>query len=329
MRIGDIITSSEQPIFSFEFFPPKTDEGEQNLRDALSTLTELRPSFASVTYGAGGSSPGRTLNVTKWLKNELGIETMAHVTCLGATAAQTRRTLHELSGAGIENVLALRGDVPQTGSGAQSSRGLQPGQLTQAAQLVELASSEFGLCCGAACFPEGHPDSPGPLSESEVHYLKAKVDSGASFLITQMFYDNEFYFRFVEAARFAGIEVPILPGIMPITNAHQIKMVAACGATLPPALLEQIERRAEDGAGGSESVAELGVAYAALQCADLLARGAPGIHFFTLNRSPATRAILSALKLQIGYASSSTAAITATSSRPTSRFSQAMASASA
>jgi methylenetetrahydrofolate reductase (NADPH) len=327
MRIGDIITSSEQPIFSFEFFPPKTDEGEQNLRDALSTLTELGPAFASVTYGAGGSSPGRTLNVTKWLKRELGIETMAHVTCLGASATQARRTLHELSGAGIENVLALRGDVPQAGSGAHSSQGSQPGQLTQAAQLVELASSEFGLCCGAACFPEGHPDSTDPLSE--VRFLKAKVDSGASFLITQMFYDNEFYFRFVEAARFAGIEVPILPGIMPITNAHQIKMVAACGATLPPALLEQIERRAEDGAGGSESVAELGVAYAALQCADLLARGAPGIHFFTLNRSPATRAILSALKLQTSYASSSTAATTATSSRPTSRFSQAMASASA
>ena len=311
MRIGDIIAASEQPVFSFEFFPPRTDEGEQNLREALSTLTELEPAFASVTYGAGGSTADRTLNVTKWLHGELGIETMAHVTCLGATATEARRTLHELSDAGIENVLALRGDVPQGRLSGQPSQPPQPDQLTHAAQLVELARSEFGLCCGAACFPEGHPDSPDRLSE--LHFLKAKVDSGASFLITQMFFDNELYFRFVEAARFAGIEVPILPGIMPITNASQIKTVTTlCGATLPPALLEQIELRADDRAGGPESVAELGVAYAALQCADLLARGAPGIHFYTLNRSPATRAILSALKLQISYASSSTATITAT-----------------
>jgi methylenetetrahydrofolate reductase (NADPH) len=324
MRIGDIIANSEQPVFSFEFVPPKTDEGESALRDALSTLTELGPAFASVTYGAGGSSPTRTLSVTKWLKGELGIETMAHVTCLGASTAQARHTLHELSVAGIENVLALRGDVPQAGNRERLSDESQPDQLTHAAQLVGLATSEFSLCCGAACFPEGHPDSSDPLSE--LHFLKAKVDSGASFLITQMFFDNELYFRFVEAARFAGIEVPILPGIMPITNASQIKTVTGlCGATLPPALLEQLEQRADD----TESVAELGVAYAALQCADLLARGAPGIHFYTLNRSPATRAILSALKLQLGYASSSTAVVTTTSSKPTSRFNQPMASVNA
>jgi methylenetetrahydrofolate reductase (NADPH) len=302
MRIGDIISSSTQPVFSFEFFPPKTDEGEQNLRHALSTLTELGPAFASVTYGAGGSRPMRTLSVTTWLKNELGIETMAHVTCLGATPEQTRRLLQQLCDAGIENVLALRGDVPQ--NAVESS---ELGGMTHAAELVQIATSEFGLHCGAACFPEGHPDSTDPLSE--LHFLKAKVDSGASFLITQMFFDNEFYFRFVEAARFAGIEVPILPGIMPITNASQIRTVTeVCGATLPPALLEQLERRA----GDTESVADLGVAYATLQCADLLARGAPGIHFYTLNRSPATRAILSALKLGVGYASPSTVATTAT-----------------
>ncbi len=324
MRIGDIITASETPVFSFEFSPPRTDEGELALREALADLTELEPAFASVTYGAGGSRPARTLSVTTWLKHELGIETMAHVTCLGATETEARRTLLELAGAGVENVLALRGDVPQVTPDGQARREAKPGELTQAAQLVELASAEFGLCCGAACFPEGHPDSVDPLSE--LQFLKAKVDRGASFLITQMFFDNEFYFRFVEAARFAGIEVPILPGIMPITNTKQIKTVTGlCGATLPPALLEQLEQRADD----QESVAELGVAYATLQCADLLAHGAPGIHFYTLNRSPATRAILSALKLQDCFTSSSTAAITATSSRPTSRFSQAMTSASA
>jgi methylenetetrahydrofolate reductase (NADPH) len=324
MRIGDIIAASETPVFSFEFSPPRTNEGELALREALADLTELEPAFASVTYGAGGSRPTRTVSVTKWLKSELGIETMAHVTCLGATETEARRTLSELASAGIENVLALRGDVPQVTPDGQARREAKPGELTQAAQLVELASSGFGLCCGAACFPEGHPDSVDPLSE--LQFLKAKVDSGASFLITQMFFDNEFYFRFVEAARFAGIEVPILPGIMPITNTKQIKTVTGlCGATLPPALLEQLEQRADD----QESVAELGVAYATLQCADLLAHGAPGIHFYTLNRSPATRAILSALKLQDCFTSSSTAATTATSSRPTSRLSQAMTSASA
>ena len=320
MRIDQIIEGSSEPVFSFEFFPPKSDEGEQNLCDALAQLTELEPDFASVTYGAGGSSHDRTLGVTKWLKRDLGVETMAHLTCLGASTTELRATLEQLSAAGIENVLALRGDPPNDLWPATPG----PDSLTHASELVELAGREFGFCSGAACFPEGHPDSPDPLSD--LHFLKTKVDSGASFLITQMFFDNELYFRFVEAARFAGIEVPILPGIMPITNANQIKTVTAlCGATLPPALEQELGRHA----GDAESVAELGVAFATLQCAELLARGAPGIHFYTLNRSPATRAILSALKLQRPWESSSTTAATVTSASPTPSFSQALASRSA
>jgi methylenetetrahydrofolate reductase (NADPH) len=288
MRIGEIIASSDGPIFSFEFFPPSTDEGEKNLREAMAALQDLKPAFASVTYGAGGSTGTRTREITKWLKSELGIESMAHLTCVGASVDQLRTRLDELRDAGIENVLALRGDPPA----GQSDWQPHPEGLSYSAELVELLRAEYDFGIGSACHPEVHPQASDPLSD--LQYLKAKVDAGAQFLITQLFYDNEAYFRFVDAARFAGITVPILPGIMPITNATQIKRITGqCGATIPDGLLAELEQRADD----PESVAEFGVAYASLQCAELLAHGAPGIHFYTLNRSPATRAILSALKL--------------------------------
>ena len=288
MRIDEIIASLDRPVFSFEFFPPKTDEGEANLRAALSQLRELDPDFASVTYGAGGSTRDRTLTVTQWLKEELGIEAMAHLSCVGASAQDIRRTLDQIAAAGIDNVLALRGDPPR----GETEWRPHPGGLRYSSELVEFICSDYPFAVGAACFPEVHPEAADPLSD--LQFLKTKVECGASFLITQLFFDNEMYFRFVDAARFAGVEVPILPGIMPITNVHQIKTITGmCGATIPPALMDQLERRADD----PESVAELGVAYATLQCAELLAGGAPGIHFYTLNRSPATRAILSALKL--------------------------------
>ena len=289
MKIDEIIAASDGPIFSFEFFPPKTDAGEANLRAALSELRELEPAFASVTYGAGGTTAGRTLEITKWLKSDLGIEAMAHLTCVGASADELRGTLSELASAGIDNVLALRGDPP---AGATEWTA-HPDGLRYSADLVELIHTEFpDFGIGAAAFPEVHPEAVDALSD--LQYLKAKVDHGTGFLVTQLFLDNEAYFRFVDAARFAGVEVPILPGIMPITNVAQIKkMTGLCGASIPPALLSELEKRADD----PEGVAELGVAYATLQCAELLAHGAPGIHFYTLNRSPATRAILTALKL--------------------------------
>jgi methylenetetrahydrofolate reductase (NADPH) len=289
VKIDEIIAASDGPIFSFEFFPPKTDEGEVNLRATLSELRELEPAFASVTYGAGGSVANRTLEITKWLKSDLGIEAMAHLTCVGASADAVRGTLTDLAAAGIENVLALRGDPP---AGAVSWTP-HPDGLRYSAELIELIRTEFpDFGIGAAAFPEVHPEALDALSD--LAYLKAKVDHGAGFLVTNLFLDNEAYFRFVEAARFAGVEVPILPGIMPITNFAQIqRMTGMCGASIPSALMSELEKRADD----PEGVAELGVAYATLQCAELLAHGAPGIHFYTLNRSPATRAILTALKL--------------------------------
>ena len=288
MRIDEIITAREQPVFSFEFFPPKTDEGERKLRATLESLAELEPDFASVTYGAGGSSRNRTLEVTKWLKQQVGIEAMAHLSCVGATREELRGVLDGIAGAGIDNVLALRGDPPR----GEADWKPHPGGLRYSTELVSLIRAEHPFSVGAACFPEIHPEAPDLAHD--LRFLKEKVDAGVSFLITQLFFDNELYFSFVDEARGYGVEVPILPGIMPITDVSQIKTITGmCGATIPQALLEALEWRA----GDLDAVLQLGVSYATLQCAELLARGAPGIHFYTLNRSPATRAILSALKL--------------------------------
>ncbi len=288
MRIDEIFAASDEPVFSFEFFPPKTEEGERNLREALQALRALEPDFASVTYGAAGSTRSRTLDVTRWLKQELGIEAMAHLSCVGASRDELRAILDSIADAGIENVLALRGDPPR----GETEWTPHPEGLSYSTELISMICDAYPFCVGAASFPEVHPQAPDLAHD--LHFLKRKVQSGASFLITQLFFDNELYFRFVEEARAAGIDVPIVPGIMPITDLHQIKTITGmCGATIPSALLEALEWRA----GDKDAVLELGVSYATLQCAELLARGAPGIHFYTLNRSPATRAILSALRL--------------------------------
>jgi|NGEPerStandDraft_6_1074524.scaffolds.fasta_scaffold38677_2 methylenetetrahydrofolate reductase (NADPH) len=288
MRIDEIIAAAEEPIFSFEFFPPKTDAGERVLGLALESLRQLSPDFVSVTYGAGGSSRGRTLELTKWIKQELRIEAMAHLSCVGSTREELVTVLDDMREAGIENILALRGDPPR----GESDWKAHPGGLHYSTELAGLIRDGYEACVGGACFPEVHPEAPDLAHD--LRFLKEKVDSGVSFLITQLFFDNELYFRFVDEARAVGIDVPILPGIMPITDLSQIKTITGmCGATIPTALREALDWRAHD----PEAVLQLGVSYATLQCAELLARGAPGVHFYTLNRSPATRAILSALKL--------------------------------
>jgi len=288
VRIDEIIASAQEPVFSFEFFPPKTEQGEANLKGALEALRPLAPDFASVTYGAGGSTRDRTLEVTKWLKQELGIEAMAHLSCVGSTREELRTILDGISEAGIDNVLALRGDPPR----GETEWKPHPGGLHYSTELAQLIAADYPFAIGAACFPEVHPEATDLAHD--LHFLAEKVKSGASFLITQLFFDNELYFRFVDEARAVGIEVPIIPGIMPITDASQIKTITGmCGASIPEALLGQLEIRAND----PDAVLQLGVSYATLQCAELLARGAAGIHFYTLNKSPATRAILSALKM--------------------------------
>jgi methylenetetrahydrofolate reductase (NADPH) len=288
VRIDEILASTDEPVFSFEFFPPKTDDGDRNLRAALTQLAGLEPDFVSVTYGAGGSTRERTAEITKWIKHELGIEAMAHLSCVGTTREELTAILDDIAEGGIDNVLALRGDPPR----GEAEWRPHPGGLHYSTELAALISSGYPFGIGAACFPEVHPDAPDLAHD--LHFLKQKVESGASFLITQLFFDNELYFRFIDEARAAGIEVPIIPGIMPITDVKQIKTITGmCGASIPGALLSQLEARV----GDPDAVLQLGVSYATLQCAELLARGARGIHFYTLNRSPATRAILSALKL--------------------------------
>jgi methylenetetrahydrofolate reductase (NADPH) len=289
VRIDDILSASDGPTFSFEFFPPKTEDGERNLRQTLEELRWSEPDFVSVTYGAGGSTRGKTVELTHWIKQDLGIEAMAHLTCVGSSREELVEILDGMGAAGIDNVLALRGDPPR----GQTEWRPHPGGLHYSHELATLVRDHYPFAIGAACFPEVHPQATDLASD--LRYLKAKVDAGANFLITQLFLDNELYFDFVDAARAEGIDVPIIPGVMPVTDVKQIKTITGlCKATIPPALLAELEARADD----RDAVLELGVAYATLQCAELLARGAPGIHFITMNRSPATRAILSALRLQ-------------------------------
>jgi methylenetetrahydrofolate reductase (NADPH) len=287
MRIDQIL-EERRPCFSFEFFPPRDDDGMERLRGALEELRQDEPAYVSVTYGAGGSTRDRTVEITKWIKEELELEAMAHLSCVGEPVSRLRQLLSEIEAADIDNVLALRGDPPR----GETEWKPHPQGLSYSTELAQLISDEYDFCIGAACFPEVHPEAPDLAHD--IRFLKEKVACGASFLITQLFFDNDFYFDFVEEARAAGVTVPIIPGIMPVTNFGQIKkFIEMCGASIPEDFERELGQRADD----PEAVTELGVAYATLQCADLLARGAPGIHFYTLNKSPATRAILSALRL--------------------------------
>jgi methylenetetrahydrofolate reductase (NADPH) len=275
-----------RPSFSFEFFPPKTDEGVENLLATARTLRAFEPAYVSVTYGAGGSTRARTLEVAKRMKRDLDLEVMAHVTCVGHTRDDLRALFAEIEEAGIENVLALRGDPPK----GETTFTPTEGGFRYASELIDMLQAEYGFSLGAAAYPEKHPEAES--FENDLENARRKVRAGARFLITQLFFDNEAYFRFVERARALGIDVPIIPGIMPVTNYEQIaRMTKMCGASIPAALLGELEARAAD----AQAVTDLGVAYCALQCSDLLQRGAPGIHFYTLNRSPSTRAVVSAL----------------------------------
>ena len=290
MRIDDRLAAGGEPTFSFEFFPPKTDEGERNLGRALAELSRLDPTFVSVTYGAGGSTTQKrkTVDIVSSIKAEHGLEAMAHFTCVGATVAELRETLDVMRDAGISNVLALRGDPPP----GQTEWTATEGGLEYSRELIELIRDDYDFAIGAACFPEVHIHATS--AEDDLRYCKEKVDAGARFLITQLFFDNACYWDFVARARELGIDVPIIPGIMPITNFEQIRrMTTLCGATIPDDLMRELGLRADQ----PDAVLDFGVAYATLQCADLLAKGAPGIHFYTLNRSTATRAILSALRV--------------------------------
>ena len=287
MRIPERLRQGT-PCFSFEFFPPKTEEGVANLFQAVAELQPLDPGFVSVTYGAGGGARQGTIEIVTRLRRETTIEPMAHLASVGHTRGEIDRILDRLREGGVENLLLLRGDYPRD---QPVHVGVSDG-FRFASELVDhVRRGPWSFTLGGACYPEGHIENPS--RDDDLQRLKAKVDAGAEFLITQLFFDNAFYFDFVARARAAGITVPIIPGIMPITNGEQIeRFTRLCGATIPMRLRLELERRRDD----HDAVLELGVAHATVQCVELLGRGAPGIHFYTLNRSRATRMILTALR---------------------------------
>ena len=286
MRINELL-ANQRPVFSIEFFPPKTPEGVEQLFETVAALRPLGPDYVSVTYGAGGSTRDGTVEIADRIKRDNGIEVMAHLSCVGETREGLEEILRRFEEIGIENVLALRGDPPR----GETEFTPPEGGLSSAAELTGFISERHDFAIGGACFPEVHPEAAS--LDADLVYLKTKVDAGASFLITQLFFDNQVYWDFVAAARERGIDVPIIPGVIPIASYGQVARICElCNASIP----ERLDRAMSALGGDPEAERLLGVAYASQQCDELLAGGAPGIHFYALNRAPGTRAVLSALR---------------------------------
>ena len=286
MKIRTLFDAHPQ-TFSFEFFPPKTAEDGEALFGRARELQKLGASFCSVTYGAGGSTRKNTIDLVCRFQAELGLIGMAHLTCVGHSQTELSDILFELKDRGVENLMCLRGDPPR----GEAAFTPAPDGFAHAAELVALARRSGDFCIGVAGYPEAHPESVGALQD--LQHLKAKVDCGADFVTTQLFFDVRDYFDFVARARQLGIRQRIIPGIMPILNYRQIvRFTRMCGASIPLALQERLEPVAED----ADAVFEIGVDWAWQQCETLLAGGAPGIHFYTLNRSRATQLIFERLR---------------------------------
>ena len=283
MRVQEILEKRDL-VVSFEFFPPKSPQEEEALWENLGRLKRWDPGFVSVTYGAGGSTHNKSLELVHAIKKQ-GLDVVAHLTCVGVTKEEIARTLDWLAERGVENILALRGDPPQ----GERTFKPAPGGFEYAYQLVEFIKGGWDFCVGVAGYPEGHIENPD--READLRYLKLKVDKGADFVITQLFFHNGYFFHFLERARAIGIQVPIIPGIMPITNLKQvIRFTQLCGATIPQDLLARLKE-----VPNPQEVRQRGIEHASLQCKELLERGIKYLHFYTLNRSRATEEILTRL----------------------------------
>ena len=287
MRIANLYSSGGAPVLSLEFFTPKNEAGRLALFRAIERLKAIEPGFISITCGAAGTTRERTADLAIEVQRELGLTAMAHLVCTGTTRAELDETLHHMKDHGIENVLALRGDPPRGATGWTPVAG----GFRHANELAAFVREHFSMSIGGACYPEKHHEAPS--LEADIENLKKKVDAGAEFLITQLFFDNDAYWRFVEKVRAEGIVVPIVPGIMPVLNFANLQRIASLspGTAIPSGLL----RAFETADGDDEASLETGVGFAAEQCRALLANGAPGIHFYTLNRSKATIQTVAAL----------------------------------
>jgi methylenetetrahydrofolate reductase (NADPH) len=279
LKIGDILRQ-ERRLLSFEFFPPRNPESEHILHETVEVLKRFEPDFVSITYGAGGSTRDRTLQWTIDIKERYGLDVMMHLTCIASAREDIDSVMATLKETGIENVLALRGDPPKD---------LPPEQVKDdfsfAYELVQYLGKLGRFSIGVAGYPEGHLEASS--MKADIEYLRQKVDAGADFIITQIFFDNRYFFDFVERAAASGIDVPIIPGIMPIVNLGQVqRFTQMCGATVPDRIVGDMEGRDD------EEMVRIGVRYAADQCRELIDEGVAGLHFYTLNRNQATEMVL-------------------------------------
>lgn len=289
-KIADILKTEagKRPVFSFEFFPPKTDEGETKLMNTIEKLGTLGPDFVSVTYGAGGSTREKTRKWVNRIQNDFKITAMAHFTCVGHGRAEIEETLKLLHSDGVRNIMALRGDPPK----GETNFTPPPDGFAHGDELIEFIQSmneDFSI--GGACYPEVHTEAES--AEKDLQYLKQKVDKGADFVVSQLFFDNKAYFDFVEKARAIGVDCPIIPGLMPITQFSQIeRFTKMAGCSIPRELIDEINSCGDD----RGRLLEVSLGFSIKQCRELLRGGAPGIHFYTLNQSQATTTILKAIR---------------------------------
>ena len=286
MKIKEAL--QQKRTVSCEFFPPREEDGIPAVFRAIDRVRAYNPDFISVTYGAGGSTRDFTERITMQVKQETDLEVMAHLTCVAQTREEVHGVLERLDEAGVENVIALRGDPPR----GQENFVPADGGFSHATELIDHIRSNFDFGLAAACYPEGHTESPD--LDFDINYAREKVNRGADFLITQLFYDNRYFFEFMERAHKAGIDVPVIPGVLPILNTAQIRrFTSLCGATIPPELDSKLEQYSED----DNAVRELGVEFASRQVEELWENGVPGVHFYVLNRSYSVSRILANLNL--------------------------------
>jgi methylenetetrahydrofolate reductase (NADPH) len=282
MKLRDIL-NRDGIAFSCEFFPPRTDKGEENLWNCIQELKVVNPAYVSVTYGAGGSTQDRTKRIVTRIKAETDLDPVAHLTCVGSTKEQLGELLDEYKAAGIENILALRGDAPEGMDRFEATAG----GFSYATDLTRFIHERGDFSIGVASYPEGHPESKGGV-EDDIRYLKMKQDYGADAVITQYFFNNDDFFRFRELAINEGVTIPLIPGIMPIGNFDQVSRFSAmCGASMPEWIGERMIPHRED----AEAMKAIGIEIATEQCSDLISNGVKGLHIYSLNRSEATIAI--------------------------------------